>query len=324
MRTKRAYSILRLPARNTPGVHKLVENNSIQSVPRKKLAKKFNIALVIMYITTVMLTVPVVYWATKKQVYDRAEADLVLLVDVVRSIQDFVATDLRPHFMKEKIFFSPSFSGIVATARIAKYLSEKQPQYYIKNASDNPLNRNNLAYGIELDLLQQFRQSRGSDSITTVGDINGRTYLVSSAPKISKKGCLRCHGNPNKAPADVTETYGQESGYGYLPGQVVGVSLVGVPLADVQTLAVQRSLIIVGAVTLLFALLFLVVNLLVKRLILKPINEITEVATAVSQGDIRRAVLFTQRNDEIADLALAFELMRRSLITAMKRMRRKS
>ena len=104
----------------------------------------------------------------------------------------------------------------------------------------------------------------------------------------------------------------------------MGVSLVGVPLADVQALSLKRSLIVIGAITVLFAVLFIVVNMLVKRLILVPITDITEVAKAVSKGDINRVVTVAERNDEISDLAQAFELMRRSLITAMKHLKGKS
>lgn len=246
------------------------------------------------------------------------------MVDVVKSIQDFVGTDLRPHFLREKIFYSPSFSGIVATSRIAKYLKQKQPQYYIKNASDNPLNQDNLVQGMEQDLLQQFRDDRNLQSLNSTGIIDGKSYLVSSAPKISKKGCLRCHGDPATAPMDVTATYGKQTGYGYRSDDVVGVSLVGVPLADVQSLAIQRSLIVIGAITLIFTLLFVIVNQLVRRLILVPVLEITEVAKAVSKGDIHREMSVGKGNDEIAELTNAFELMRRSLLTAMKRMKRPS
>ncbi|PVV05901.1 MAG: hypothetical protein B6D77_17420 [gamma proteobacterium symbiont of Ctena orbiculata] len=297
---------------------------STQQSNRRSLAKRFNLSLILMYVVTVLVTTPVVYIITKQQVYNRAEQELVLLVDVVKSIQDFIANDLRPHFMKEKIFYSPSFSGIVATSRIAKYLKQKQPQYYISNVSDNPLNPNNIVQGLEQDLLSRFRDDRNLAIMTTSGEIDGQSYLVSSAPKISKKGCLRCHGKPESAPEDVKVTYGTESGFGYQSGEVVGISVVGVPLEDVQSLTLKRSLIVIGAITLLFAVLFIVVNKLVKRLILVPITEITTVATAVSHGDISREVRVKDRKDEIADLANAFELMRRSLVAAMKRMKRKS
>ncbi|MCP3869668.1 MAG: DUF3365 domain-containing protein [Gammaproteobacteria bacterium] len=288
------------------------------------LAKRFNLSLIVMYICSVLIAAPTIYFSTKSQVYSRAEANLVLLVDVVKSIQDFVATDLRPHFLKEKIFYSPSFSGIVATSRIAKYLKQKQPEFYISNVSDNPLSPANQARGIELELLNQFRENPSLKAINTAGRIDGQNYLVSSAPKISKKGCLRCHGDPAKAPNDVVENYGIESGYGYQSGKVVGVSVVGVPLEDIQRLTIERSLIVIGGITLLFALLFIVVNQLVRRLILVPIASITEQAKAVSKGDISRELPAVRRNDEIAELANAFELMRRSLLTAMKRMQRKS
>lgn len=301
-----------------------METHTSQQITHRSLIKKFNFSLIAIYFCTVLVTTPTVYFFTKNEVYNRAQEDLILLVDVVKSIQEFVATDLRPHFMREGIFYSPSFSGIVATSRISNYLKEKQPKYYIRNASDNPLNLDNQVLGMELDLLEKFRGDRDLRSLNQVGMIAGRKYLVSSAPKISKKGCLRCHGDPAQAPADVTETYGNRSGYGYQSGDVVGVSVVGVPLDDVQALTIQRSLVAVAGVTLLFGLLFLVVNILVRRLILIPIVDITEVAKAVSKGDINREINVEKRGDEIAELAHAFELMRRSLLTAMKRMKRKT
>ena len=301
-----------------------METQAADEIPRKSLAQRFYLSLIITYVVTVLATAPSIYFITKNQVYDRAEKDLTLLVDVVKSIQNFVAKDLRPHFMKEKIFYSPSFSGIVATSRIAQYLKQKQPLYYINNSSDNPLNPQNEAQGLEQKLLEEFRRNRGLKSLNRVGEINGKEYLVSSAPKVSKKGCLLCHGDPEIAPQDVKNLYGATSGYGYRIGDVVGVSVVGVPLDDVQALSIERSLIAIGGITILFTILFIVVNLLVRRLILVPIIEITTVAKAVSHGDVSHEVIVEDRNDEISDLAYSFELMRRSLVIAMKRIRRKS
>ncbi len=288
------------------------------------LIRRFNLALVAIYFVTLGLIAPAVYYATRHQVYEQADHELRLLVDVVRSIQGYVATDLRPHFMKEGIFYSPAISGIVATARIAGQLRQRQPQYYIKTPSDNPLNPANTANALEASLLKRYRQGRVSGEVTEEGLIQGRSYLVAAAPKMSKKGCLRCHGDPAKAPADVVQGYGTKSGYDYKVGDVVGVSVVGVPLADVNGLALQRSLTVMAAVTILFALVFTIVNTMVRRLILSPLVDITETARAVSEGHVdRRVTVGTGRRDEIADLAHSFEMLRRSLVTAMKRMQRK-
>jgi methyl-accepting chemotaxis protein len=288
------------------------------------LAKRFNLYLLSMYILTILVTTPVTYFVTKKQVYTMAKDDLSLMVDIVKSIQEYVATDLRPHFMEEEIYYSPSFSGIVATSKVAKYLKERQPKYYISNVSDNPLNPANKVKGIEAELLGDFRSNRDKKVVSTEGKINGHNYLVRSAPMVSKDGCLRCHGDPEMAPEDIKANFSAESGFGYKNGEVVGVSVVGVPLKDVQSLTVQRSLMMIGAITLLFSILFFVVNKLVKRLVLEPVLEITTVAVAVSHGDISREVSVKDRTDELAKLASSFELMRRSLVAAMKRMKRKT
>lgn len=289
----------------------------------KSLVKRFNKVLLVIYIISVLVTAPAMYFYTENQVVSRAQEDLVLLVDVVKSVQKYVATDLRPHFSKQNIYYSPAISGIVASARVSKYLKKEQPKYIIRNVSDNPLNLNNMATGFELDLLKEFRQSRMTDEIRRVGTINGKEYIINAAPKVTySKGCMRCHGVPSKAPADVVNVYGTESGFGWKLNQVVGVSIVGVPLDDIQKLTFERSAYMIGALTILFALLFMIINSLVRRLILTPIVEMTDVAKAVSGGDLYRVVDETSRNDEIGELSKAFELMRRSLVTAMKRLKK--
>ncbi len=170
---------------------------------RTSLIRRFNLALALIYLACVGLVAPAAYYGTRHQVYKQADEELRLLVDVVRSVQGYVATDLRPHFLKKGIFYSPAISGIVATSRVAGQLRKLQPQYYIKTPSDNPLNPANRANPLEASLLERFRQGHLSGEVTEEGLIRGRPYLVAAAPKMSKKGCLRCHGDPAKAPADV-------------------------------------------------------------------------------------------------------------------------
>jgi HAMP domain-containing protein len=211
----------------------------------------------------------------------------------------------------------------VATARVADQFKKLQPAYYIKNASDNPINPVNRPEPMEATLLQRFRGDHSLDSLVETGEIQGRNFLVASAPKVSKKGCLRCHGDPQKAPKDQLELYGTGTdGYNYIPDDVVGVSVVGVPLADVNAIATQRSLVVIGLLTGLFAIIFIMVNILVRRYLLTDIFQITRMAQAVSQGDINRSVAL-DRNDEIGELAHSFELMRRSLVAAMRRLQKK-
>lgn len=87
--------------------------------------------MTIAFVCSVALSAPAIYFYTEKEIYDRAKEELNLLVDVVKSIQTYVAEDLRPHFSKQGIFYSPAISGIAATARFANHFKNKQPRYYI-------------------------------------------------------------------------------------------------------------------------------------------------------------------------------------------------
>lgn len=288
---------------------------------RGSLARRFNMALAVIYLGSVVVSLPLVYWYTREQVQQQAAKELSLLVDVVKSVQHYVATSVRPHMIERKIFYSPAVSGIVATSKVAEHLRTLQPQYYIKVASDNPLNPANRAVALEIDLLDEFRRNRKLENWQETGLIGGKPYLVAATPKVSaSKGCLRCHGKPDQAPDDVLKTYGRESGYHYQMNDVVGVSLVGVPLAEIRQLAMERSVGVAGGLTVVFGLLFVVVNLLVRKLIIDPMGEITTMAQAVSKGQVDQKMNI-DRNDEIGELARAFELMRRSLVLSMKHMR---
>ena len=291
-----------------------METNNERGAVRRSasLTRRLNVSLFWIYVLSLVLTAPAVYYYTRQQLYREANEDLQLMVDMVKSIQGYVAADLRPYLTKKKIYYSPAISGIVATSRIAANLKQLQPRFYIKIASDNPLNPANGANALEFDLLERFRRAGGGEKVIAEGEMGGKLYMVAAAPKMSKKGCLRCHGKPDKAPEDVINTYGSYSGYNYKVDDVVGVSVVGVPIADVKALALERSTLVMGGLTALFGLLFLSVNLFIRRLVVAPILEITNSAHAMADGNLTWR-LESKREDEIGDLAHSVEKVRRHL-----------
>jgi HAMP domain-containing protein len=225
---------------------------------------------------------------------------------------------MRPWFIKNEQFHSAGFSGIVAVSRVAQHFKEFQGKYAIRNVSDNPLNPANSPEPFENDLLQSFRGDPGLAALQTEGDLGGQRMLVASAPIVSQPGCLQCHGDPDKVHAEITAQYGKTSGYHYKDKDIVGLELVAVPIADVNALATERTLVAVGLLTLLFGLIFATITVLVRRNLIAPVLEITAAAHAVVNGDLDRTVDI-QRNDEIGDLARSVELLRRSFAQVMKR-----
>jgi methyl-accepting chemotaxis protein len=282
------------------------------------LIKRFRRSIIWLYVVTIAISIPIVYFTTQHQVYAEANKELSLLVDMVASVREYIAKDVRPGLLQANMFESPAISSTVTTSVVAGRFKEKRPDYYIKVASDNPLSQKNLPEPLETELLAKFRADKELKGITEVGEIKGNTFLVSARPSIAHQECMICHGDPKKAPMPVTSKYGMTSGYNYQPDSVVGTIGVGVPLADVNTLVMQRGLVVVGIITVIFSLIFIIINALVKKTILSPITSITEAAIVLSKGDLDREINIKQDGSEIGELANSFELLRRSLKWTME------
>lgn len=295
--------------------------NSVQdkSHPRDRkknsIINRFRRAMILGYVVTVVVSSVIVGFWSRHEVYAAAGKDLSLLVDMFKSVGTYVLEDVRPEIVAQNVFHAPALSPVVATKRISDHLLKIQPDYYVKTTSDNPLNPRNYPEPFEENLLERFRDDSDLKTLIQEGTIKGRRFLTSSRPSVSKASCLECHGGIDKAPKEIVDTYGTNSGFNYPEEGVVGASIVGVPLANLTTIILQRSLTAASLVAVLFGGLFVMINRLVQRLVLNPVAGITEVALDVSGGNLEREIIM-ERQDEIGELANSFELIRRSLVTA--------
>ena len=300
----------------------MAESSSGKVKRSSSIRGRFNRALLMFYVISVLISIPATYFLTKQQVLSQADRELTLLVDMIRAARNVVREETRPYFMPKGEFFGPTISSTVMANTIAGKFLREQPDYYIKIASDNPLNLKNLPEPLETQLLSRFRADSELKRIVETGTVKGKLYLVSAAPAKVKKGCMKCHGDPAEAPGEITGPYGTTSGYHYTMGDVVGATVVGVPLADINSLVLKRSIGVVITLSVLFALVLVLVNLLVRRSIINPLTSITAHAYDVSHGNFD-AVFDKEnlRDDEIGELAISFELMRRSMLLAAKRLK---
>ncbi|MET0068269.1 MAG: DUF3365 domain-containing protein [Candidatus Thiodiazotropha sp.] len=292
-----------------------------EAVQEKSVSTIFHRAMLTIYLVSVVLVVPVIYYSTKVELYAQADKELKLMVDVVRSARAIVRKRTRPHFLPRGEFFAPVVSSTVMAKELATQLHDLQPQYLIRMISDNPLNQDNLPKGLEMKVLQTLRRGNADQVIELTGEIGGHQYLISAAATRVTDGCLICHGDPAAAPKEITEQYGTVSGYNWTPDRVIGASLVGVPVADLNMAVLKRSGFVIGVITLLFAGVLLMLNRIVERNIIGPIRDITEAAKAISLGR-SNLPLMSDRNDEIGALTRSFELMRRSINIATKKLKK--
>lgn len=136
--------------------------------------------------------------------------------------------------------------------------------------------------------------------------------------KVDSESCLACHGTPAKAPATMVALYGSDHGFGWKVGDIVGAQAVSIPLAEpldrAYTVLLWFMLVLAG----IFLVVIVLVDLLVRAIVVKPVEEISDMASKVSLGQLDTPELVRDSKDEIGSLAASFNRMRRSLQNAMK------
>jgi protein-histidine pros-kinase len=142
--------------------------------------------------------------------------------------------------------------------------------------------------------------------------------LYLARPIRAKAECLVCHSTPAAAPQSLTARYGGNNGFGWQANEIIAAQIVSVPFASAAANANREfrafMLLLVGV----FAAAFLVVNVLLYQLVVRPVRRIALVADKVSLGDMS-AESFPQRGaTEIASVSRSFDRMRKSLEKALR------
>ncbi|HHP7243515.1 MAG TPA: HAMP domain-containing protein, partial [Elainellaceae cyanobacterium] len=129
------------------------------------------------------------------------------------------------------------------------------------------------------------------------------------------------HSVPEEAPRSMIDFYGTANGFGWQLNEIVGAQMISVPASQVRQNARQSFVLIMGIVMLTFAAAIFMVNLWLKRFVIRPLKRMAMTAEAVSTGDMDADFEYVS-NDEVGTLAEAFRRMKMSLMMAMKRLER--
>ena len=136
-----------------------------------------------------------------------------------------------------------------------------------------------------------------------------------------KAACIGCHGDPQKAPADVKVRYGLERGFNFHEGDVAGVISVRLPTRPF--LEVALSVIAPWQIALILAS-FAISWLFIQFGVVRPIKRLTQVASQVSIGnksDLDVTGIDPKSRNELHQLSLATDRLRTSLEMVAARLR---
>lgn len=90
--------------------------------------------------------------------------------------------------------------------------------------------------------------------------------------------------------------------------------IVVVPYILSAELAHNSFAIFIVSMAVIFLILFVVISIVIRRLVLKPVSQVVRMADEISDGNLRNPEIKVTGNDEIAEMLRAFNRMRRSMI----------
>lgn len=285
-----------------------------------KLTVKFNLILIsiilICLLGTGFFTHFILHRNAKNEVLKHAS----LILDMAHAVRGYTVEEVRPIIQNKMIHkFHPQSVPAYAASKSFDRLSDKHPKYSYKEAALNPTNPKNLAADWEIDIINSFANDASRSQIIDMRNTaNGPSLFISQPIRLSNPDCLTCHSEPSKAPKAMLAKYGKTNGFGWKMNDVVAAQIVTVPMSIPTQVANQIFIIIMAFILAIFAFLIIVINLMLKSIVIKPMNKIAVMAGKVSMGQMDTPELNFKSKDEITVLASSFNRMRRSLQKAIK------
>ena len=288
-----------------------------------KLLLKFNLVLLLVFavglVTTGLICRRLLRQNAKAEIMENAR----IMMEAAIAVRTYTATQIKPLLETQmKYSFLPQSVPAYSANAYFSQLQKAFPAYAYKEATLNPTNPVNRATDWEADLIQEFRKVHEKTEIIGERDTpNGRTLYMARPLKVSSPACLTCHDTVEGAPRTMVERYGDANGFGWKLNDIVTAQIVSVPMQ----LAVQRANGVFWTFMISLAVVFLVgivaINLLLLFLVIRPVNQLSTMASSVSLGNSDITEFPVMGQDEIAELSLSFNRMGRSLAEAMKLLR---
>ena len=243
-----------------------------------------------------------------------------LMMEAALSVRGYTVKQVKPLLEPQLVeTFLPQTVPAYAATEIFNALHTKYPDFTYKEATLNPTNPRDRAVEWESDIVQKFRGDESARELTGERETaTGRMLYIARPIQIKDPACLACHTSAATTPATVVKIYGENNGYGWKLNEIIGAQVVSVPMSVPLANAKRTFNTFMLSLGGIFLATFVVLNIMLSLLIIRPISRMSVVADRVSTGDFDVDEFPARGGDEIGVLANSFNRMRRSLQKAIK------
>jgi protein-histidine pros-kinase len=283
------------------------------------LRLKFNLVLLVVF----ALGLGVTGWLSYDLLHRNAREEVLrnagVMMEAALSMRGYTNKQIRPLIPYSETVFHPQSVPAYSATEIMTALREKYSDYFYKEATLNPTNPRNKAVEWETDIVNAFRNDPQRGEISGTRDTpTGRSLYLARPFQIKDKACLACHTTAAEAPPAMVKIYGPSNGFGWKHMEVIGAQIVSVPMSLPIRNADRAFYAFMGSLTAVFVALFIILNVMMSLLIVRPITKMSEAANEISTGNMDIPELSEKGGDEISLLARSFNRMRRSLEKAIE------
>jgi len=290
-----------------------------------RIVAKFNIIL----ISIMLLALIGAAFISYNMLHKNAEREVIshagMMLQAALAIRSYTQGEIRPLLQEQmKYKFLPQSVPAYAATQSFSKLRENYPDYTYKEATINPTNPRNRAVDWENDIIRAFRNDTDRSELIGVRNTpTGQAMYLSRPIRVSKQSCLTCHGHVNAAPETMINLYGSNNGFGWNMNEVVGAQIVSVPMSVPSHNADVAFVQFMGMLFGIFVLMIVLLNIMLRRIIIKPIIMMAKQANEISMGNMSSPEFTETSKDELSILGASFNRMRRSLQKAMRMLEEK-
>lgn len=288
-----------------------------------RVTTKFNLILLFIFLVGFTLSGSALASILEQRAEFEVTVQAEVLMQTMNSIRDYTQAHVSP-LLEEKIRTEPAFvAESIPTYAIREIFenfrqNENYRDFFYKDATLNPTNLKDKADDFETALIQRFRREPFLEKLSGFRTLpEGRVFYIARPFAIKDTKCLRCHMTPDMAPKSQIITYGANNGFGWKLFDPITAQIVSLPAESVLDNA-RRSLSSMLRVLFgVFAMTFLLIHLLLRKIVIQRIKSIARAAHAISTGEM--GIDFKDNSqDEIGTLTAAFRRMKSSLEISME------
>lgn len=285
------------------------------------LRLKFNLVLLLVFAIGLGVTGYISHELLHRNAREEVLRNAGVMMEAALSARAYTNAQIRPLIPYDNKVFHPQSVPAYSATEIMNALRKKYADYTYKEATLNPTNPRNKAVEWESDIVMAFRNDPERGEISGVRDTpTGPSLFLARPFQIKDKACLTCHTTASQAPPAMVEIYGPNNGYGWQHMEVIGAQVVSVPMALPTRNADRAFYTFMLSLSGVFLALFVILNVMMSLLIVRPIRRMSAAADKISTGDVGEGDIseFSETGkDEVAVLGRSFNRMRRSLAKAM-------